>query len=61
MNLLFWNVRGLGRGERCISIRKLIHRRKLSLVGLWKQNMGDLLIVEFEECGVMTSSNGVNH
>lgn len=40
MNLLFLNVRGLGRGERCISIRKLIHRRKLSLVGLVETKHG---------------------
>jgi reverse transcriptase-like protein/endonuclease/exonuclease/phosphatase family protein len=34
MNMLCWNVRGLGRGEKCIGIRKLISRCRASLVGL---------------------------
>lgn len=34
MNLLFWNVRGLGRGEKCITIRHLISLKKISLLGL---------------------------
>lgn len=34
MNLLFWNVRGLGRGEKCITIKELIIRKKISFMGL---------------------------
>lgn len=34
MNLLFWNIRGLGKGEKCICIRNLISKNRVSLVGL---------------------------
>jgi endonuclease/exonuclease/phosphatase family protein len=34
MNILCWNVRGLGKGEKCISIRNLISMHRISLVGL---------------------------
>lgn len=34
MNCLFWNVRGVGKGEKCISIRNLVKRNKISLLGM---------------------------
>lgn len=34
MNLLSWNVRGLGRGEKCITIKELIRKNNISLLGL---------------------------
>lgn len=34
MNWLFWNVRGLGKGEKCISIRKLVEKHKLSVLAM---------------------------
>lgn len=34
MNLLLWNVRGLGRGEKCITIRNLIRMHKVAFLGL---------------------------
>lgn len=34
MNFLMWNVRGLGRGEKCIGIRSLINMHKVGVLGL---------------------------
>ena len=34
MNALFWNIRGIGKGEKVASIRKLIVRHKVSFMGL---------------------------
>ena len=34
MNYLFWNIRGIGKGKRSMSIRKLVHQKKVSFMGL---------------------------
>ena len=34
MNCLFWNIRGIGKGERSMSIRKLVEQKKVSFMGL---------------------------
>ncbi|XP_057529832.1 uncharacterized protein LOC130808373 [Amaranthus tricolor] len=34
MNCLCWNIRGLGKGEKIISIRKLVEKNKLTFMGL---------------------------
>ena len=34
MNSLFWNIRGIGKGEKIVTIKKLIDKHKISFVGL---------------------------
>lgn len=34
MNFLSWNVRGLGKGEKCLNIRKLVVEKKINFLGL---------------------------
>ena len=34
MNCVFWNIRGLGKGEKSMSIRKLVEKKKVSFMGL---------------------------
>ena len=34
MKCLFWNIRGIGKGEKIMSIRKMIGRHKISFLGL---------------------------
>ena len=34
MNCLLWNIRGIGKGERTISIRKIVEEKKVSFMGL---------------------------
>lgn len=34
MNCLSWNIRGVGKGEKAISIRKLVKENKISIMGL---------------------------
>ena len=34
MNCLLWNIRGIGKGERTMSIRKIVEEKKISFMGL---------------------------
>ena len=34
MNCLFWNIRGIGKGEKCLSIRNFVNKKKISFMGL---------------------------
>ena len=34
MNSLFWNIRGIGKGEKIVTIRNLVDRHKVSILGL---------------------------
>ena len=34
MNCLLWNIRGIGKGERSIVIRKLVNQQKVTFMGL---------------------------
>lgn len=34
MNLLMWNVRGLGKGEKCLTVKNLIRANKINFMGL---------------------------
>ena len=34
MNYLFWNIRGIGKGEKSLSIRGLVKKKKVSFMGL---------------------------
>ena len=34
MNRLFWNIRGIRKGEKSVSIRKIVEKRKVSFMGL---------------------------
>ena len=34
MNCITWNIRGIGKGEKSISIRKMIEKRKITFLGL---------------------------
>ena len=34
MNCLLWNIRGIGKSERTISIRKIVDKNKVSFMGL---------------------------
>ena len=34
MNCLFWNIRGIGKGEKTVSIRSIAEKNKVSLMGL---------------------------
>ena len=34
MNCLVWNIRGIGKGEKSLSIRKIIQEKKITFMGL---------------------------
>ena len=34
MNCLFWNIWGIGKGEKTLSIRKLVEKKKVTFMGL---------------------------
>ena len=34
MNYLFWNIRGIGKGEKSISIRNLVEKKNISFMGV---------------------------
>lgn len=34
MNLLLWNIRGLGKGEKCLTVRNLFAKNKVDFLGL---------------------------
>ena len=34
MNCLVWNIRGIGKGEKSLSIRKIIQEKKITFIGL---------------------------
>ena len=34
MNLLFWNIRGVGKGEKTLSIRSIVKKKKIAFMGL---------------------------
>ena len=34
MNYLFWNIRGIGKGEKTVSIRSLVKKHKVNFLGL---------------------------
>lgn len=34
MNYLVWNVRGLGKGEKCMTIRNLVAKNRINFLGL---------------------------
>ena len=34
MNCLFWNIRGIGKGEKTVSIKTLVHKNKIAFMGL---------------------------
>ena len=34
MNCLLWNIRGVGKGEKCLSIRSLVNKHKITFMGL---------------------------
>ena len=34
MNCLFWNIRGIGKGEKTVSIKTLVHKKNIAFMGL---------------------------
>ena len=34
MDCLFWNIRGIGKGEKILTIRKLVEKKKITFMGL---------------------------
>lgn len=34
MNFLLWNIRGIGKGEKCTTIRNLVVENKINFLGL---------------------------
>ena len=34
MNFLFWNIRGIGKGEKAMSVRKIVGEKNISFMGL---------------------------
>lgn len=38
MNFLFWNIRGLGKGKKVMTIRKLVEKNKITFMGLVETN-----------------------
>ena len=34
MNFLLWNIRGVGKGEKTMSIRNIVQEKKISFMGL---------------------------
>ena len=34
MNCLFWNIRGVGKGEKALTIRSIVKKKKITFMGL---------------------------
>ena len=34
MNFLCWNIRGIGKGEKTMSVRKIVGEKKITFMGL---------------------------
>ena len=39
MNLLCWNIRGIGKGEKGVTIRNIVKKKKVSFLGLVEINI----------------------
>lgn len=53
-----WNIRGIRKGEKCLTVKNLIPANKIDFLGLiiLKQNTGTPYVVEQKECGVVMIS-----